>query len=87
MDPDPEPWYAPGPCPQCGKRVEVDFDCPGWGNPVKVCFPCGNATLYECEDRDGCGWAYRTPNRRDDAKGPPPTAWAAKDLTVWGEKD
>ena len=57
-------WYADEPCPRCGKRVRVSFDCPGYGDPVMVCaYGCSNATLFECEDA-ACGWWWREPNHR-----------------------
>lgn len=80
------PWYAPGSCPDCGARVTIDCDCPGWGNPVMVCQRCCNATLYECENRE-CGWAFRIPNSRDSAKGPPPTEWEAADVMNPGDEE
>jgi predicted RNA-binding Zn-ribbon protein involved in translation (DUF1610 family) len=53
------------PCPDCGKEMKWDLDCPGYPNrdgTTMMCWPvCGNAEIVECE---GCGYWYREPNNR-----------------------
>lgn len=62
-------------CPDCGGAVTYEPDCPGYGDPVMVCSPCGNAELYECcgtqdgDYEDSCGWWHRNPNKRSDTNG------------------
>ena len=65
------------PCPRCGSECEPFIDCPGYGDPVKVCSNtyaaetetgkhviaqgCGNAWLWVCQNLE-CDWEFREPN-------------------------
>lgn len=60
-------------CPVCGGPVAWDSACPGYhghwnGRPtIMVCDGCGNADEWTCRTI-ACGWWYREPNIRSDAK-------------------
>ncbi len=73
-------WYAEHPCPQCGARIVLESDCPGYPRydkdgerHIMVCYPthhCGNALYGQCERWDDdeagpCDWWCRYPNNRN----------------------
>ena len=89
-------------CPLCDTPTESYTDCPGYGNPVTVCYlpyneytitkkfvqalACGNSELYVCINPE-CEWEWRTHNRRGNQGIDPEWKDHAESYDPFGDED